>query len=548
MAKSLTLFWPGIRTASQSAAGPVPLIFAAHAPSKLQGTHIDIVAYTCAPGPPAHSDDHMHHVAAFRPTREPLARASLNRQPVSFALSSLLAPMSCFTPPPHTALAYPASPTIRHPPRASTDPYSYSTPAPDHVQRISRSASADSLSVSSASPAYLPTPPIAPAPNPNPTPTGEPEAEISWNLVPCEAPFASTHDGAQPGANGSSFFLRSPTPTKRQRTVQACEKCRERKAKCNGARPCCMRCASRGLPCVYPKERRMRGPNKNRSGVATKASSESVKTPSKKNADIVANGSKNRRSTVTIDLTTEGSAGQRNRSLPTTAHSSPATPYPPSSLLFASSGASSTDRSVPTTPQEGVPADMHNSPFTPHSPPTRLGQSLRSPHSLPMQTIPMYQQPPLLPYSQSYDPPISGYAHKHAHTYDNPPFQHLHDLPPNHFPYDRVGSELSSWDSASHASSPSSTTSNYSNPIYQNAATDPYPIYSYGSPPLASTSSAGYPQSLSGGPVVVNSSFKYTAQPPTVFQPSPQHPVNHSWTPAAYTSGHDWSHRPILHN
>ncbi|TRM59261.1 hypothetical protein BD626DRAFT_508752 [Schizophyllum amplum] len=37
----------------------------------------------------------------------------------------------------------------------------------------------------------------------------------------------------------------------RQRTAQACEKCRERKAKCSGGRPVCERCAKRGLICHY---------------------------------------------------------------------------------------------------------------------------------------------------------------------------------------------------------------------------------------------------------------------------------------------------------
>ncbi|CAE6451183.1 unnamed protein product [Rhizoctonia solani] len=89
--------------------------------------------------------------------------------------------------------------------------------------------------------------------------------EQPWNLIPCSMPFAQ--DGVTgavgiPGVAGASFFLRSPTPSKRQRTNQACEKCRERKAKCNGARPTCQRCAARGHICEYAKERRMRGPNK----------------------------------------------------------------------------------------------------------------------------------------------------------------------------------------------------------------------------------------------------------------------------------------------
>ncbi|KAG8690932.1 hypothetical protein FRC11_008021 [Ceratobasidium sp. 423] len=60
-----------------------------------------------------------------------------------------------------------------------------------------------------------------------------PTDEQPWNLIPCTMPFAQDGVGSAgiPGVAGASFFLRSPTPTKRQRTNQACEKCRERKAK-----------------------------------------------------------------------------------------------------------------------------------------------------------------------------------------------------------------------------------------------------------------------------------------------------------------------------
>ncbi|KAG9074362.1 hypothetical protein FRC06_010741, partial [Ceratobasidium sp. 370] len=85
----------------------------------------------------------------------------------------------------------------------------------------------------------------------------EVKEEHPWNLVSWQ-PF--NQDAAAPGT--AAFFLRSPTPTKRQRTNQACEKCRERKAKCNGARPTCHRCQARGHICEYARERRMRGPNK----------------------------------------------------------------------------------------------------------------------------------------------------------------------------------------------------------------------------------------------------------------------------------------------
>ncbi|PFH54237.1 hypothetical protein AMATHDRAFT_44769 [Amanita thiersii Skay4041] len=51
----------------------------------------------------------------------------------------------------------------------------------------------------------------------------------------------------------------------RQRTSQACDKCRERKTKCSGERPVCKRCTTRGLICTYSsREPRSRGPNKPR--------------------------------------------------------------------------------------------------------------------------------------------------------------------------------------------------------------------------------------------------------------------------------------------
>lgn len=66
-------------------------------------------------------------------------------------------------------------------------------------------------------------------------------ADAPWNLVPYSLPFAAGRGNGVPGdasgspagtsPGGAPLFLRSPTPTKRQRTSQACEKCRDRKAK-----------------------------------------------------------------------------------------------------------------------------------------------------------------------------------------------------------------------------------------------------------------------------------------------------------------------------
>ncbi|KAF8576443.1 hypothetical protein K439DRAFT_1664603 [Ramaria rubella] len=79
--------------------------------------------------------------------------------------------------------------------------------------------------------------------------------DAPWNLIAYHVPWGPCYEGYEagtlPGPNGTCLFLRSPTPLKRQRTSQACDKCRERKAKCSGTRPSCNRCASRGLACVY---------------------------------------------------------------------------------------------------------------------------------------------------------------------------------------------------------------------------------------------------------------------------------------------------------
>ncbi|TDL21988.1 hypothetical protein BD410DRAFT_803810 [Rickenella mellea] len=85
------------------------------------------------------------------------------------------------------------------------------------------------------------------------------DPEDAWNLVPYNIPWGSAYfgykSGTLPGPLGSQcVFLRSPTPLKNQRTGQACEKCRERKAKCSGARPSCARCIARGHVCEYTTE------------------------------------------------------------------------------------------------------------------------------------------------------------------------------------------------------------------------------------------------------------------------------------------------------
>ncbi|EJD02220.1 uncharacterized protein FOMMEDRAFT_157433 [Fomitiporia mediterranea MF3/22] len=59
----------------------------------------------------------------------------------------------------------------------------------------------------------------------------------------------------------TSVFCRTSDQVARQRTAQACEKCRDRKTKCSGTRPTCKRCADRGLKCVWAPDTRLKGPS-----------------------------------------------------------------------------------------------------------------------------------------------------------------------------------------------------------------------------------------------------------------------------------------------
>jgi hypothetical protein len=108
------------------------------------------------------------------------------------------------------------------------------------------------------------------------------ELDDCWNLIPYNVPWGNNYHnyeyGTLPGPQGACIFLRSPTPVKNQRTSQACQKCRERKAKvrtisrllqienhlivltsishiqCSGTRPSCERCLARGHGCVYVED------------------------------------------------------------------------------------------------------------------------------------------------------------------------------------------------------------------------------------------------------------------------------------------------------
>lgn len=64
-----------------------------------------------------------------------------------------------------------------------------------------------------------------------------PDDDALWNLIPYDVPWGPDYfayrAGRLPGPGGDCLFLRSPTPIEKRRTVRACEKCRERKAKVN---------------------------------------------------------------------------------------------------------------------------------------------------------------------------------------------------------------------------------------------------------------------------------------------------------------------------
>jgi hypothetical protein len=174
-----------------------------------------------------------------------------------------------------------------------------SVPGP-YISSVSRSASSAGTSATSASPSVYAPSPLSPSPfaiSPgvdiaDDTVDGDEEVdpEDAWNLIPYHIPWGSSYHGYKrgtlPGPDGKCLFLRSPTPLKNQRTGQACEKCRERKAKvrsavktnfwilflffiiscvifylvrfhglqCSGTRPSCARCIARGHVCEYGPE------------------------------------------------------------------------------------------------------------------------------------------------------------------------------------------------------------------------------------------------------------------------------------------------------
>ena len=93
--------------------------------------------------------------------------------------------------------------------------------------RLDASASPNTFP-SSPSSCSLPSPPSASTSLPN-------DADNAWNLIPYHVAWGPEYEeyraGTLPGPEGDCIFLRSPTPLKNQRAVEACKKCRERKAK-----------------------------------------------------------------------------------------------------------------------------------------------------------------------------------------------------------------------------------------------------------------------------------------------------------------------------
>ncbi|KLO19225.1 hypothetical protein SCHPADRAFT_81365 [Schizopora paradoxa] len=93
-------------------------------------------------------------------------------------------------------------------------------------------------------------------------------APSSFSGAPRTSGFSRRVEGSSLGpsrhsvssASGSEpYFCRTPNSTLRQRTAQACEKCRDRKTKCSGERPVCKRCSERGMVCKWAPETRVRG-------------------------------------------------------------------------------------------------------------------------------------------------------------------------------------------------------------------------------------------------------------------------------------------------
>ncbi|KAJ7074046.1 hypothetical protein C8F01DRAFT_6552 [Mycena amicta] len=92
-----------------------------------------------------------------------------------------------------------------------------------------------------------------------------------WDIAASSASDDSSSSTSRRGSqqfDGDALFGPDFTSergsTERQRTMQACDKCRDRKTKCSGDHPVCKRCTARGLICHYSERDRIRGPAKAR--------------------------------------------------------------------------------------------------------------------------------------------------------------------------------------------------------------------------------------------------------------------------------------------
>ncbi|KAH8695960.1 hypothetical protein BGW36DRAFT_427991 [Talaromyces proteolyticus] len=91
---------------------------------------------------------------------------------------------------------------------------------------------------------YPPPPPHdTPAPN-NVEPQGPPSGQYIPPMPPPQVP-------ATPGASYDSNYPPFSRQRKTARATQACEQCRQRKAKCDEGRPACGHCTENSIPCVY---------------------------------------------------------------------------------------------------------------------------------------------------------------------------------------------------------------------------------------------------------------------------------------------------------
>ncbi|ORX99724.1 hypothetical protein K493DRAFT_212167, partial [Basidiobolus meristosporus CBS 931.73] len=59
-----------------------------------------------------------------------------------------------------------------------------------------------------------------------------------------------------------SHLLGTPSlPVKKPKTSRACDACRRKKVKCDGALPACSHCATSGLDCTFSYKPKKRGPS-----------------------------------------------------------------------------------------------------------------------------------------------------------------------------------------------------------------------------------------------------------------------------------------------